>query len=208
MKKLFVLSSLLLFIISSAISQTAVLDLTEKRVQESSKSKIHEELYLPSGDGLSLFSLGFKNVMADVLWFRTINYFGREFAGDQDYRFLIHYVNLVVDLNPRMDFVYQFGSMMFAWELKDPKQSIALLTKGIYALPENWLLRYYRGFMYFYFFKDNDKAIEDFKIAALNINAHPMIARLAEKLDRESALETLSETTGDVALKSFLHSKQ
>jgi len=208
MKKSSVLYSLPLAVVSILCAGSAANQLAALHAQNALGRSAHEELYLPSGKGLSLFATGFKNVMADLLWFRTINYFGREFASTRDYRYLEHYINLVVDMNPRKDFVYQFGSMMFAWELNNPRASIDLLTKGITALPQSWLLQYYRGFMYFYFLNEQEKALADFRAAATKPNAHPMIAKLAERLDRTTALQTLSETTDDASLKSFLQTKQ
>ena len=204
---------ILLFFVCVIITSFSKETLSAHFQIENKQHSEHEELYLPSGTGLTLFSVGFKNVLADFLWFRTINYFGREFAGQQNYQFLIHYVNLVVDLNPRMDFVYQFGSMMFAWELHNPKESILLLNKAVSALPQNWLLRYYRGFMYFFFLNDKDNAKSDFIAAAQLPNAHPLVATLVKKitnneLNNDQALSTLSETTEDNSLKAFLKSKQ
>lgn len=208
MKKSSVLYSLPLAVASILCAGAAARELAAQHTKAHQNYTTHEELYLPSGKGLSLFAVGFKNVMADLLWFRTINYFGREFASTRDYRYLEHYINLVVKMNPRKDFVYQFGSMMFAWELHNPRASIELLSKGITALPQSWLLQYYRGFMYFYFLNEHEKALADFRAAATKPNAHPTIAQLAERLDRTTALQTLSETTDDSSLKSFLETKQ
>ena len=142
----------------------------------------NEELYLPSGKGLSLFSVGYKNVLADIIWFKTINYFGREFRSTQNYEFLVHYVNLVTDLNPHLEKVYIFGAVMFAWELHQPNESIKLLEKAEAELPEDWVFPYYRGFFFMYFKKDYGYAYLALRRAAGLPDAPPTIATFAEKV--------------------------
>ena len=47
-----------------------------------------ERLYFPSGEFLVESSLGFREVMADWLWFRFIQYYGDYKAGRNDMRYL------------------------------------------------------------------------------------------------------------------------
>jgi hypothetical protein len=145
-----------------------------------------EALYLPSGKGLKLISFGFTNVLSDVLWFNTINYFGKHHRSDQNYRWLAHICNLVVDLNPRARHVYDFCGTMLAWEANLPEESVKLLTKAILHTPNDWNLYYQRGFVNLFFLKNSEQAQSDFLQAAALPDAHALVKRLAAKKLAES----------------------
>jgi len=55
-------------------------DLATLRVQ-------HEALYLWSGEHVRRLSPGFENLMADIYWLRTVQYFGGQRAFSEDKRF-------------------------------------------------------------------------------------------------------------------------
>src|SRR5206468_12503187 len=47
-----------------------------------------EPVYLPRAEYLRPMSLGWQNALADVLWFRTISYFGDHYRNDRTYPWL------------------------------------------------------------------------------------------------------------------------
>lgn len=147
----------------------------------SSKLEKHEALYLPNGTGLQLISFGYRNALADMLWFNTISYFGKHFKGDRKFEWFEHMCNLVTDLNPKAKHVYEFGGMMLAWEANQPEESIKLVSKALQHFPNDWSLYYLRGFNYMFFLKDNAKAREDFISAAKQADAPSFMAILASK---------------------------
>ena len=210
-----------IFVAAIYICQISAESLNQFYATEHLSGTIHEELYLPSGTGLTFFSAGYKNALADLLWFRTINYFGREFSTTQHYEFLERYVNIVVDMNPRLEPVYQFGALMFAWEVHDIDGSIKLLSKGIAAIPDSWLLLYYRGFFYLHFKKDTAKALPDFIQAASLPGAHWIVGDLAQKIKNmpstqtqqtqeeleDTAAQGMANVTNDASMKQFLRQR-
>lgn len=170
----------LLLAFSAIVTWQSYLAISDTPVKSAYDSK-REALYLPSGKGLHFISFGFRNILANVLWFNAINYFGKHYATDRNFKWLGHMCNLVTDLNPRALHVYHFGGMMLAWEANLPESSVELVTKGIKHLPSDWSLMYLRGFTYMYFLKDNVRAKEDFVAAAKLPNAPAFIATLASK---------------------------
>lgn len=139
-------------------------------------------IYLPRARFLRPLSLGYQDVLADVLWFRTISYFGEHYRSDRTYTWLAYMCDLVTDLNPRADYVYRFGGMILPWEANQVDEGIQLLEKGVAAMPNSWLLQYWLGFAYFFFKDDYDRASVHMSRAAALPGAHPIAARLAALL--------------------------
>ena len=136
-------------------------------------------VYLPDAKLLSPLVLGYDNVLADVLWFRTINYFGEHYATDRSYPWLASMCDVVTDLDPRAEHVYRFAGVILPWEAKRPDEGIRLLEKGIRALPDSWLLHYYAGIVHFLFRSDYAQAAEHLRRAAELPGAPPLVARIA-----------------------------
>jgi len=147
--------------------------------------KQDEPVYLPQAKHLAPMSLGWRNVLADVLWFRTISYFGQHFRSDRTYPWLASMCDLVTDLDPRAEHVYRFAGAILPWEAGQADAGIRMLEKGVREFPDSWTLRYQLGFSEF-FFKDNaSKAVEHLTAAIELPGVHPAIARLAAILARE-----------------------
>ncbi len=113
-----------------------------------------ELIYLPPVRFLRAVSLGYEHALADVLWFRTINYFGSHLWTDRDYPWLASMCETVTDLDPHAEYVYEFGGVTLPWMADRADDGIALLEKGARNIPQSWRLRYMIGFSY-YFFKDD-----------------------------------------------------
>lgn len=155
-------------------------------------------VYLPQTKFLKPMSLGYKNAFADLLWFRAISYFGAHYRSDRTYPWLAHICERVTDLDPRAEYVYQFAGLILPWEAGQVDAGIALLEKGVAALPDSIELSYYLGFSYFFFKGDNRRAMRHLEHAAALPGTHPEIARLlavisSDTLGPDDALRFLAE---------------
>lgn len=139
-------------------------------------------IYLPQARFLRPLSLGYHNVLANLLWFRTISYFGEHYRSDHTYPWLAYMCDLVTDLDPRADYVYRFAGMILTWEANRVDEGIRLLEKGTKALPNSWLLHYWLGFTHYFFKEGYDQAITHLRRAAELPGAHPSAAALAALL--------------------------
>lgn len=156
---------------------------TGARLEQRPRSPEAAELiYLPQAKFLRPLSLGYHMVLADVLWFRTISYFGDHYRSDRNYKWLAYMCDLVTDLDPGAEHVYRFAGMILPWEAHQPEEGIRLLEKGTTALPNSWLLQYWLGFSYYFFMEDYDNAVRHTRRAAELPDAHPNAARLAALL--------------------------
>jgi len=170
---------------------------------EAARHAGEEPVYLPKAEYLRPMSLGWNNVLADLLWFRTINYFGAHYQSDRTYRWLAHMCELVTDLDPRAEHVYRFGGLILPWEANQADAGIHLLEKGAVQFPDSWLFAYHLGFHYYFFKNDNAKALEHLRRAMALPGAHPAVARLvaglaAEQYGPETTMEFLSGLQDDV----------
>ena len=138
-----------------------------------------EVVYLPDARLLRPLVLGYDNVLANVLWFRTISYFGSHYEGDRQYPWLARMCDLVTDLDPRAEHVYRFAGLILPWEANDLDEGIRLLEKGVRNLPESWLLHYYLGMTHYFFRNDADAAAEYLSKAARLPGAPPLVTRVA-----------------------------
>jgi hypothetical protein len=157
-----------------------------------------EFIYLPPTRFLQAVALGYQQVLANVLWFRTINYFGRHYQSDRVYPWLASMCNAVTDLDPRAEYVYSFGGVILPWEADRIDDGIALLEKGTRNLPSSWRLHYMLGFSYYYFKDDLGAASRTLRTATFLPGAPGFVSRLAASVDAayqgpSSAVDFLAE---------------
>ena len=141
-----------------------------------------EPVYMPDTRFLSLASMGYHNALADVLWFRTIDYFGKHFRGNRSYPWLARMCDVVTDLDPRAQHVYRFAGFILPWEAQTPDDGIRLLQKGVAQFPDSWQLQYNLGFTLYYFKDDAEGALRHLRAATELPDVHPYVAHLAATL--------------------------
>ncbi len=120
--------------------------------------EVESLLYLPSGEYLQPLSLGYQLMIADILWIKTITYFGGHFMGDGEYPWLYHILTLIIDLDPRYDFPYYFGGVVLSLEASQAENANKILAKGIKAFPDKWEYPFYIGFNHYYHQGDAETA--------------------------------------------------
>src|SRR5438067_1777722 len=138
-----------------------------------------EFVYVPDANLLRPMALGYNNVLADLLWFRAISYFGEHYQGNREYPWLARMCDLVTDLDPRAEHVYRFAGLILPWAAHRTDDGIRMLSKGVTNLPRSWVLRYHLGMTYYFFKHDAAHAAEYLGQAARLPGASPLVARLA-----------------------------
>jgi hypothetical protein len=140
-------------------------------------------VYLPDARLLRPLVLGYQNVLADLIWFRTISYFGEHYQNDHVYAWLARMCDVVTDLDPRAEHVYRFCGLMLPWEAGEVDAGIRLLEKGIRVFPESWTLHYDLGIVRYLFRHDYAGAADALRQAAALPGAPPMIAGIAARFE-------------------------
>jgi len=211
-RKTFLLPVALVLLLALAGAQVFIQKGFERRFPA---TRIENLLYLPKGGHLKLMSLGFRSVMADVLWVKAIGYFGGHSLTDKEYPWLYHILDQVTTLDPPFRQPYLFGGVVLSVESGLPAQGTALLRKGMVYYPGEWLFPFYAGFNSFYYFKDPARAAAYIQVAA-TLPGHPeylprLAASLLTRAGRVGAairfLETVAESTEDEGTRNRLYQK-
>jgi tetratricopeptide (TPR) repeat protein len=122
-------------------------------------------LYFSSPSAVERMALGYENILADIYWMRTIQYYGRR---DEAAKRTIRYKNLAAlldittSLDPDLMDAYVAGSFFLGEHdplgAGQPEEALKLLDKGIRAHPREWRFLYYKGLVYYVY-------VDDFKAA-------------------------------------------
>jgi len=155
-----------------------------------------EALYL-TGEQIRRLSPGFEDLMADVYWLRTVQYYGyQRLWGGQRYELLHPLVDIVTDLDSRLEIAYHYGAIFLCEShpvgAGDCPRGIALLEKGVRHNPTNWRLRQDLGFFTFTFLGDAQKGARILREAARLPGAPFWLEALAAEIlqkggDRETS---------------------
>lgn len=123
-------------------------------------------LYLWRGEQVRALFPGFRDVMADVYWLRTVQYFGgqRVFAEGKDFRLLEPLIEITITLDPRLQIAYRYGATFLSEPRPigagEPEAGVALLERAVRQFPDDWRVRQDFGFFVFLFQHDSGKAAE------------------------------------------------
>ncbi len=133
-----------------------------------------ESLYIPSATFLRYASLGHQTMVADLMWIRTVQYFGEELERRRElnqprdskerFKFLYPLLDLTVSLDPQFVRAYRFGGLLLT-VVKKYDEAIALYAKGYAANPDRWEMPHDLGRLYYLDLKDHEKALHWWKIA-------------------------------------------
>jgi hypothetical protein len=116
-------------------------------------------LYLSSGPQARRLADGFSDLLADVYWLRTVQYFGSQRAfGDGTFDLLGPLVDITTHLDPRLEIAYRYGAIFLAEPQPagagQPAEAIAVLRRGVAHLPQSWRLWQDLALFHFFFLDD------------------------------------------------------
>ena len=140
-------SSLIRFSIFSALFVMMVFSL-HSLDEKVAKDTHQERLYFPSGHFLKEASLGFREVNADYLWFRFIQYYGSYAKGFNNFKHFELLIDGITTLDPKFVEAYHFASLVTWSDLGKPYESIEILKRGIIHNPDTARLPFQIGMIY------------------------------------------------------------
>jgi hypothetical protein len=118
----------------------------------------NELLYFPNDKLLKHFTAGMNNVIADLLWLKTIQYMAQEF-NSQDHKFtwLDHMCNAVTSLDPNFEDAWVTGGTFMA-SIGSDEKALAYLKKGAIENPNSYQIPYEMAKVYLLNRKDDPEA--------------------------------------------------
>lgn len=171
-----------------------------------------DRYYLPPSSWLRGFSAGYTEAAADIVWVKTVVYFGRQFSGSRDpVKHTMNYLLTAVELDPRFRDLYTIGSVLTLFQHQGEvteasvAMAIELLERGVEQFPADGEILFQLGFMHYYetrrFYLDDPDSEEArahreegarliYKAALMN-GAPPYAARLAASIGTKAGLEDI-----------------
>lgn len=131
---------------------------------------------LPSGKTLKILSFGFQDLVADMLFIWSIQFYSTYYLTNASH-YIEHVFNTITDLNPRYKEPYIVGSWIMALEIGDIKMAMRLLQKGSANMPDEWIFDYECGFYAYKNLKDYALAEKFFSRAINKPGAPSLIIR-------------------------------
>ena len=133
---------------------------------------------VPRAATLRWLSLGHPTLAADLLWLKAVQYIGEPRASERGWDKLYPLVDTITDLDPGHGYAYQVAGTLLGSFGRVP-ESNAILEKGMRAVPDRYILPFYRA--YNAFFHDDDWAAAGrfAEIAARSKGAPPHVRHYA-----------------------------
>ena len=106
--------------------------------------------YLPPRRWLPLFSLGWDEAVADLIWMRALVYFGDEFRHEGGVDHVFEYADAMLTLDPDFEAVYRWVGVAglyrpVAITAEDVERTVAIMERGVDRFPENGELEWSIG---------------------------------------------------------------
>jgi tetratricopeptide (TPR) repeat protein len=159
-----------------------------------------ELMYFPSGKFLKQGALGHTTTLADIAWLRAIQYYGHHRLTDKKYDMVEHIFDIITTLDPNFIHAYVFGAVVLSQDAGKPQEALALLRKGMRHNPDNWLLAFETGFIYYVILGDYQTAGRYFALSSKLPKAPGMTSRFAAFVEeRAGHTQTAIELWSEVA---------
>jgi hypothetical protein len=125
-----------------------------------------DKLYLPSGKFVEELSLGYREVVADVIWLNAVQYYGEFRKGGHDLRYFRGLIDIVTALDPHFVFAYVFGALIISEDAGAFDEGVDILKSGMARNPTSWQLPFEIAFLNFVNRRDNALAARYFELAS------------------------------------------
>lgn len=155
-------------------------------------------LYLPSGKYLKFVSLGFDEILSDLIYLWSIQYYS-SYHIENRYDYLERiYSNVISELDPHYLDPYLLGALIMNAEAHRPEMALRLLDLGIEKNPDVWVLSFEAGFLCYNDIKDYSRAARYFEQALRAPDVHPLVRRMYAEMynhagDKPTSLRLWSE---------------
>ena len=180
--------------------------------EQNGVSRAEQLAYLPQGEYLRLAVLGYRQVVADLIWLQAVQHIGAPRDTPLGYRWTSHAVDALTDLDPTFVPPYQATGLFLGVLVGRHKEGLAILNKGMRHNPAVWQLPLLAGYISYYELCNPATAGEYLRIAAQIPGAPAYLPRLAARMtveggDSTAALEFLdrfSRTVTDERVREAL----
>lgn len=122
--------------------------------------------YLPTSDFMKMASLGYRQLAADLYWFKAVQYYGGYRLDQNDIDLFSHLADLITDLDPQFTGAYRLSAIVITEDLGNFAEAKRLMEKGLRNNPEDYWLTFEMGFLHYLGGRDYAEAEKYFRLAA------------------------------------------
>ena len=106
--------------------------------------------YLPPASWLPVISIGYREVVADLIWITTLNYYGSEIINHGPLAYAFGYVDAMVAADPHFESAYLWagGAALYRSSnvpISDVERGIEYLERGAKLFPEDGKMQWETG---------------------------------------------------------------
>ncbi len=153
-----------IFFFAAAISAIVFLANMVEPVLEGKAN--NEVSYLPSSDFMKFASLGYRELAADLYWFKAVQYYGGYRLSQNDIHLFNHLAEMITDLDPNFLGAYKLSALVITEDLGNFAAAKNLMEKGLKNNPDDYWLTFEMGFLHYFAGRDYREAEKYFRVAA------------------------------------------
>lgn len=146
------------------------------------EQKLEQFMYLPNGEYLRIASLGYRELVADILWIQAIQVMGERKVSETAGHWLYRALDVITTLDPKFVRAYEAGGLALTTLVVLPEESNQLLKKGALHNPTEWKLPFLLGINYYFELYDDAKAAEYISAASHLPGAPQVLPAMAANL--------------------------
>ncbi len=125
-----------------------------------------EVSYLPSSDFMKMASLGYRELAADLYWFKAVQYYGGYRLSQNDIHLFNHLAEMITDLDPHFIGAYKLSALVITEDLGNFPAAKNLMEKGLRNNPDDYWLTFEMGLLHYLEGRDYREAEKYFRVAA------------------------------------------
>lgn len=154
--------------------------------QRTAVARAEQLAYLPKGEYLKLAVLGYRQVVADLIWLQAVQHIGAKRDTQLGYTWTYHAVDVLTDLDPTFVPPYQATGLFLGVLVGRQEEGLAILDKGIRYNPSSWQLPFLAGYVSYYELCNPVAGGEYLRIAARVPGSPAYLPKLAARMTVES----------------------
>lgn len=152
-----------------------------------------EVRYLPPPAVARRLAFGYEQLAADLMWIRTVQYFGEHLETDGKFPRLRPLLEVTVGIDPHFIEAYRYGAL-FLWIAGDTDATLAFLEEGYRQNPERWEMPHDLGRISFLQLHDYARALRWWTITERLPGAPAYLPRFLARLQGKAGnVETAIE---------------
>ena len=149
-------------------------------------ARVEQLAYLPKGEYLRLGVLGYRQLVADLIWLQAVQHIGAPRDTQRGYRWTYHAVDVLTDLDPTFVPPYQATGIFLGVLAGRADEGVAILDKGIRHNPAIWQFPFLAGYISYYERCDPAVGGQYLRLAAQVPGAPAYLPKLAARMTVES----------------------